>query len=132
MKALFTIRGETDGSNTSGVFKLASELFRESVDYIRLEKGIKAKIWCKRIAGAPVTVNLEFTHDVTVSTPSWSVLDTQYLASSGELILEKRRPIIIHGKTGKEAIRITWSQSTAAKSYIEYEIELTDEEVEND
>jgi len=50
------------------------------------------------------------------------------LASEGELILEKRRPVVVRGTNGKEAIRLSWSQTTAAKTYIAVEIEFTDEE----
>jgi len=129
MKFLTTLRGQTDGVNTSGTFTLASELFYGGVSYIRLgDPGVKAKIWCKRISGNPVTINIEMTHDVTASTPTWIVLDSEYLASPGEIALEKKRPIIVHAKTGKEAIRVTWSQASAALSYVELELELTDEE----
>lgn len=126
--SLLTFRGETDGSSTSGTFKLYSDLLYEPVDYIRIPKGMKAKVWCKRISGEEATtIHVEFANDVTAGTPTWSKVSTEYLASPGEVTLEKRRPVVLHGKTGKEAIRVTWSQATAGKAYVEIEVELTDE-----
>jgi len=124
---LITVYGETDGSSTSGTFSLNSPLFHSPVTEIRIPKGMKAKIWCKRISGEAVTVLLRMTRDITASSPTWITIDVQVLPSKGELELEKRRPIIIEGITGKEAIRLEWSQTTAGKSYIAYELEITDE-----
>jgi len=121
---MITVYGETDGVNTTGVFTLTSQAFTNSVQYIRLDQGLKAKIWGKRIAGSPVTVHIQMTDDVTASTPAWRTIDTEYLSVEGNIDLEKRHPIIVEFKTGKEAIRFTWEQSTAAKSYVAFDIEV--------
>ena len=124
---LFTVYGKTDGTNTTGTFSLSSPVFRGTVTYIRIPKGMKAKIWGKRISGDAATITVEMTRDVTAGTPTWSAVHTEYLASPGELNIEKRRPIIVEGRTGKEAIRITWSQGTAGTTHVEFDIEITDE-----
>lgn len=121
---VITFYGETDGSSTTGTFTLYSEAISGSVTTIRLDKGLKAKIWAKEISGAPVTVKILFTDDATVATPTWTTIDVETLASTGQLNLEKRKPRIIQFRTGKEAIRFDWSQSTAGKSYITIEIEI--------
>jgi len=124
---LLHLYGETDGSSTSGTFSLSSPDFSGSVSYIRIPKGMKLKIWCKRISGEVATlIKIGFTRDVTVSSPTWVTIGTEYLASPGEIILEKRRPIVVEGITGKEAIAVTWSQGTAGKAYVELEVEVSE------
>ena len=124
MGVLFTVRGATDGSSTTGTFSLSGDLLQTAVSYIRIPKGMKLKVWCKRISGEPVEVIMEYTHDVTAASPTWVEVGREVLASAGELALEKRRPIVLRGFTGKEAFRAKWSQATAALSYAEFEVEL--------
>lgn len=130
-RTLFSIFGETDGSSTTGIFTLRSEIFYDTVDYIRLDKGLKLKIWGIRITGDAVRVILNKTEDVTAATPDWTAIGDVIigeLPSKGSIDIELRRPILIHYKTGNEAIRFRWEQSTAAKSSIEIKVEVTDEE----
>ena len=121
---MITVYGSTDGTNTTGTFTLRGQMFTNSVQYIRLDQGLKAKIWGKRIAGAPVTVYIEMTDDVTVATPVWRTIDAEYLSVEGNIDLEKRHPVIVEFKTGKEAIRFTWEQATAAVSHVAFDIEV--------
>lgn len=127
MSELVHLYGETDGTSATGVFQLACDRFTSKASYIRIPKGVKAKIWCKRIAGAPVTVTIDFTSDVTRAPASWVTISSERLAEDGELVLEKRRPIVLLGIRGTEAFRVGWAQAPAAKSYVELEVELTDE-----
>ena len=124
---LMTLYGATDGSSTTGQFSLNGDLLYSAVSYVRIPKGMKAKIWCKRISGAAVDVIIEYTYDCTVASPTWVAVSRESLTSAGEIILEKRRPVVLRGFTGKEAFRISWSQSTAASSYVEIEVELSEE-----
>jgi len=125
MSELITLRGETDGSATSGTVSLDSDLFYSTVSYLRIPKGMAAKIWFKKIAGEAETLfTLQYTYDCTAATPTWKNIQQEKLASKGELTLEKRRPEILRAFTGKEAIRVTWTQPTAAKAYVELGIEL--------
>jgi hypothetical protein len=122
---LLTIRGETDGSATSGTVSLDSDLFYSTVSYLRIPKGMAAKIWFKKIAGEAETLfTLQYTYDCTPASPTWKNIQQEKLASKGELTLEKRRPEILRAFTGKEAIRVTWTQPTAAKAYVELGVEL--------
>lgn len=125
MSELITLRGETDGSATSGTVSLDSDLFYSTVSYLRIPKGMAAKIWFKKIAGEGETLfTLQYTYDCTLTSPTWKNIQQEKLASKGELTLEKRRPEILRAFTGKEAIRVTWTQPTAAKAYVELGIEL--------
>jgi len=123
---LVTFHGKTDGSSTEGVFELESDILHGTVSYIRIPKGMKAKIWAKRIGGAACDLIVEYTHDVTAADPwaSPTTMELESLSSSGELKIEKRRPIILRGFTGKEAFRVKWKQSTAAESHIALEVEF--------
>jgi len=124
---LFSVYGETNGSSTSGDFEFYSDMVYGTFTSFRIPKGMKAKIWCKRISGEAVEVIIKYTHDVTVTpSPTWISVSREKLASAGELILEKRRPIVLRSITGNEAFKISWSQDTAAKSYLELEIEITE------
>ena len=130
MGEILTLRGVSDGSNTTGDFPLYSDLFYYSdptsptLTYIRIPKGVKAKIWCKRIAGAASKIKIQFTKDVTASSPVWAVVDEEDLASEGEIILEKRRPLVLRGTTGNEAFKASWEQSTAGVTSVDLEVEL--------
>lgn len=123
---LLTVHGKTDGSSTTGDFDLNCEWFESAVDYIRLDKGIVAKIWSIEASMNPVTVVVKYTHDVTQSTPTWVELKRVHLASEGDISHDKRKPLlVISGKSGKEAVRFSWVQTTAAESHITVTIEFT-------
>jgi hypothetical protein len=90
---------------------------------------MKAKIWAKRLAAEGETLfQIYWSKDASVTSPTWELLDSQKLASKGEISLEKRRPIVVRSLTGKEGFKISWSMPTAVKAYIELEAEITDEE----
>jgi len=125
---LITIHGETDGSRTTGTCSLTSDVFYGSVTYIRIPKGVKAKIWFKTVGGEGETLfTLQYTRDVTVSNPTWVSIESVKLASKGEMSIDKRRPVILRGITGKEAFQITWTQPSATKAYIELGVEFTED-----
>jgi len=122
---LITVHGETDGSSTTGDFDLYCEWFESAVDYIRVDKGIVAKIWSIEVSKKPVTVIVKFTHDVTATTPTWVELKHVHLAAEGNLDEDKRKPILtVTGKNGTEAIRLSWEQDTAAESHVTALIEF--------
>jgi len=126
-KFILTIYGETDGTKTTGDFSLNSEWFEAAVSYIRIEKGLPIKVWCKRISGEACKVIVRYTHDITAVTPTWVDLGHFYLSSAGEEIFDKLKPIKFQARTGKEAIKFSWDQTAplaAAKTYIGFEIEF--------
>jgi hypothetical protein len=124
---LLTIRGETDGSTTSGIVSLNCDLFQSTVTYFRIPKGMTAKIWFKKISGEGETLfTLRYTYDCTVASPTWKNIQQEKLASKGEISLEKRRPEILRSLNGTEAFQITWTQppNSPVKAYIEVGVEL--------
>jgi len=126
---MLTLYGETDGSSTTGTFTLNNEWFESGVSYIRVDKNIVAKIWSIEVSGAAVTVDIEITQDVTVDTPTWTKVKSVHLASEGQIFDEKRKPlIVIVGRTGKEAFRLTWSQATAGLSKVSLVVEFVEVE----
>ena len=130
MEELITLSGTTPGDETtSGELELKSQIIHGSVTRIRIPKGLKLKIWCKRISGDPAKIMIQYTRDVTVTTPTWEDLIVEELTSPGEVVLEKRRPAIVYGMTGKEAVRVYFDQSAygAGTTTAEVEVELTDE-----
>jgi len=133
-RTLFPIHLKTDGTSTTGTFTIESPLFTNTPEYLRFDKGLKVKIWSKRASGKPVRVYIQFTNDVTESSPSWVTIDHIDLPIEGEHDLEKRRPTKIDIRTGKEAIRFTWDQTDtgAGESHIMLDIEVTDEVEDSD
>jgi len=129
---LFTVHGTASptASGQSGVFTLTSPDVYSSFNYIRIPRGFKAKIWAKRIGGTVAFMAIvNFAPDVTVSNPSWTAVDREYLASAGTLELEKRRPIVLYGKSGTEGIQLAYSNTGGSGTiFIDVDIELTDEE----
>ena len=131
MGELLNLYGSTDNTNTTGTFDLYGDLVYKpsgsTLTYIRIPKGMKAKIWFKSVSGASATISVQYTDDVTASSPTWNTVETINLASSGEIDIDKRKPIILHGITGKEAFQITWSQSTAGYTYVELGVEFSED-----
>jgi hypothetical protein len=122
---LITVRGETDGTSTSGTVSLNSDLFYGGVSFLRIPRGMTAKIWFKKVSGEAETLfTLQYTYDCTVASPTWKDIEQEKLSSKGELSIEKRRPVILRSLKGTEAFRVTWTQPTAAKAYIELGVEI--------
>lgn len=128
MSELITFRGETNGTSTSGTVSLWSDILNATATYVRIPKGMKAKIWFKKVSGDGETAfTLQYTSDVTAGSPSWSSVEVEKLTSKGEMTFDRRRPVILRGLTGKEAFQITWTQPTACKAYIELGVELSED-----
>jgi hypothetical protein len=124
---LFVLRGATDGSNATGTVSLNSDLLQSSVTSVRIPKGMKAKIWFKKVSGEGETLfTLKYTHDVTVGAPTYIDVQQEKLASKGEVAIEKRKPEILRGFTGKEAFKVDWSQPSGSPvtAYIELGVEF--------
>ena len=121
---VITFTGETDGTSATGVFPMYSEVLHAPVSFIRPDKGMKMLIWAKWIAGEACMVYVEHAEDVTVATPEWKKISTFYLSSAGEIAEYKRKPIAIQSRDGKQAVRFTWRQVTAAKSYVTFQIQF--------
>jgi hypothetical protein len=117
--------GETDGASTTGVFPLDSDVLHGTVDFIRPDKGMKCGIYVVKVSGAPVTVFLEQTEDVTAESPSYKTVGVWYLSEPGELHEDERKPIVLRSRDGRQAFRFTWSQTTAGKSYILVKVEFS-------
>jgi hypothetical protein len=132
MKWLITIYGTASptGSGQSGDLTLSSPDVYGNFTYIRVPKGLKAKVWAKRLAGtAGFTLQIQASNDVTASAPTWYAVDSEHLSSSGSLELEKRRPIVVQARTGKEGIKLSYANTTDAGTiYAVVEVELTDED----
>jgi len=132
VKWLITLYGTASptASGASGDFTLASTDVHGTFTLVRIPKGLKSKVWAKRLAGTVgFTLQVQASDDVTASTPTWYVVDSEHLASAGSLELEKRRPIVIQGRTGREGIKLSYANTTGAGTiYAVVEVEITDEE----
>jgi hypothetical protein len=130
---ILTLKGESDGINTSGDFPLYSDIIYHDAMFplqtkIIIPFGMKVKIWAKRFAAEGETLfQIFFSNDATVASPSWNLVDAEKLASKGEISLEKRRPIVLRSITGKEGFKVSWLQPTAVKAFVDLEVEFTDE-----
>jgi hypothetical protein len=123
MSELFSLRGS---ATDVGELTLSGDLLYTSVTSVRIPKGYKAKVWCKRISRTSAgSVNIEYTPDCTAASPTWTPVDTEYLASAGEVLLEKRRPLVLRSFTGKEAFRL-YNVDTGTV-YVDVEVEITKE-----
>jgi len=123
---LFTVHGSASGT---GDMSLTSDIFHGTATYIRIPKGMKLKIWARRVTGdATGTIVIRYTHDVTEATPTWVTLSTIYLSSAGEKDLTlSKRPIKVVGYTGKEAIKAEVTSGTGNYT-LELDVEITDGE----
>ncbi|MEM4429651.1 MAG: hypothetical protein QXM08_00625 [Thermofilaceae archaeon] len=129
MGELMVLRGETTGTDTSGVVRLDSDLLYTPVEYVRIPKGLKCRVWFKKVSGDGETLfTLQYTDDVAVPSPTWRDVQQEKLASKGEVSIEKRRPLVLRGFTGREALRVTYTQPVAAKAYVELGVEIGDDD----
>lgn len=129
MGELLVLRGETDGISTSGTVSLYSDILATSTDYVMIPKGMKCKIWFKKVSGEGETLfTLQYTYDVTSPRSLWIDIEQEKLASKGEISIDKRRPLVLRGLTGREAFRVVWSQPTPVEAYIELGVEMSDED----
>jgi len=132
MKWLITVYGTASptGSGQSGDLTLTSPDVYGNFTLIRVPKGLKAKVWAKRLAGtAGFTLQIQVSDDVTASAPTWYVVDSEHLSGAGSLELEKRRPIVVQARTGKEGIKLSYANTTGVGTiYAVVEVELTDED----
>lgn len=132
VKWLITIYGTASptDSGASGDFTLTNTDAYGTFSLVRIPKGLKAKVWAKRLAGtAGFTLQIQASDDVTVTSPTWYVIDSEHMANAGSLELEKRRPIVVQARTGKEGIKLSYANTTGAGTiYAVVEVELTDED----
>lgn len=121
-----TLSGITDGTNATGVLAVVSDVIYGNVETIRIPKGLALKIWSKHINGADVTVKTQYTLDVSADSPTWVdfAVDVFDASVEGDRNIEKRRPLLFRGFTGKEAVRFTYTQEIAGISGIEINAEF--------
>lgn len=121
-----TLSGITDGTNATGVLAVVSDVIYGNVESIRIPKGLALKIWSKHINGADVTVKTQYTLDVSAESPTWVdfAVDVFDASVEGDRNIEKRRPLLFRGFTGKEAVRFTYTQEIADISGIEINAEF--------
>jgi hypothetical protein len=132
MRELMTVFGTTSptASDQSGDLMLSTPIAHNTFTYIRIPKGLKAKIWAKRLAGtAGFTLLVQYTNDVTEPSPTWITIDAEHMATAGSLELEKRRPVVVVARTGNEAVKLSYANTTDAGTlYASVDIEITDED----
>ncbi|MEM4975863.1 MAG: hypothetical protein QXT64_00890 [Desulfurococcaceae archaeon] len=129
MGELLILRGETTGTGTSGVVSLDSDILYTTANYVMIPKGLKCRVWFKKVSGEGETLfTLQYTDDATAPSPAWRDIEQEKLASKGEVSIEKRRPLVLRGFTGREAFRVTYTQPVASKAYVELGVEIGDED----
>jgi len=132
MRELMTVFGTASptASGQSGDFTLSAPIAHNTFTYIRIPKGLKVKIWAKRLAGtAGFTLLVQYTNDVTAPSPTWITIDAEHMAAAGSLELEKRRPVVVVARTGNEAVKLSYANTTDAGTlYASVDIEITDED----
>lgn len=123
-----TLGAVTDGVTASGTLELKSDVIYGDTEAIRLPRGLALKVWSKHMNGADVTVETQFTHDIGVAVPVWETMAADVFVASveGDRNIEKRRPLLFRGLTGKEAVRFTYAQSAAGVSGVEINVEFSE------
>jgi len=124
MADLMPLTGETDAASATGQFSLDSEWFESTVTYIKVDKGLAAKLWILELSGEPVDVIVEQNFSDPTDATAWKKLKVVSLPSAGHLELDHRKPIIITAKNDTTYFRLSWSQATAGKSYVNAVVEF--------
>jgi len=139
---MFTVYGATDGVNTDGTVALYAPVIFGTDDFLQIPRGMKLKIHAIRISAEAVAptdtyVQVRFTHDVVTNPPEptpsiggwagWQIVTNQFLDVTDDPRMneDKRKPIILPGLSGLEAIAVSWVQVVACEVYIELDVEYT-------
>ena len=138
---LFTVNG-TAATSAIGM-SLTSTLVKTAGNsssaptFLRIPHGMKLKIWEKEILSSlnTETVQTQYTHNGVSTAPAgWIVVDsfsttqnTSTVATASMVQQSKRRPVVLNGFTGKEAVRFVTLGAAASATSITYEIEITNE-----
>jgi hypothetical protein len=149
-----TLYGATNGTATTGTLPLQSALTEttlggstpETYSQISIPKGLRARIWAQKVAGAAATITVNFNANpagatsvlYTMPTNAVVATDATDLAAAGTVELDDKRPLALDGYnpgTALAQMTFTWSQATAAVSYWIIKIEwipVWDAESESD
>jgi hypothetical protein len=121
-----TFEGRTTGGVSGGTVQLDSDLIITPVQYLQIPPGMVLRIWGKRISGlTPVT--FIWSYSTTASTGPFTEVSRDAfpgpVGGASELVVEKKRPIILRGITGNEGLQITWvgAPTGASVNSIEFE-----------
>lgn len=130
---LFTVYGASDGAALTDDFPLYSDFidYTDAVpEYLRIPKGMKLKIWAIRVNGntGDTSVIVNYTHDVTAGAPVYIPINTDILDNAVESRFsdDYRKPIILRGFDGTEAVKFTWNQPNIAVINVEFDVEYCD------
>lgn len=130
---LFTVYGETDGVAVTDDLPLYADIIDYTIaapEYLRIPRGMKLKIWAIRVNGnlGDTAVTVNYTHDVTAGIPVYIAINTDILdnAVDSRFSDDYRKPIILRGFTGDEAVKFTWTQPAAVVANAEIDIEYCD------
>jgi hypothetical protein len=130
---LFTVYGESDGVAVTDDFPLYADLIDYTIaapEYLRIPQGMKVKIWAIRVNGnlGDTAVTVNYTHDVTAGIPVYVAINTDILdnAVDSRFSDDYRKPIILRGFAGTEAVKFTWTQPAAVVANVEIDVEYCD------
>jgi hypothetical protein len=126
---LLTLYGSGSTNATGTTLALQGDLLYGTVNFIQIPAGLDLKIWAKNTAGAAVTVNYQYSNTASAGGP-FRTIATDDLVAAGDFDIEKRRPVIARGTTGLEGIQIFCTQASSGTFYVEFEIEVTDDQLE--
>ena len=136
MADVYPLYGETDGVNATGIISLTSQFFTGSVQQIKVDFGVAAKIFVTEISGKACDVILEISED---DGTTWKPVKTWSLVSDGHLNVDQRKPIIIQSNkieykppvvgmppqlVPTTLFRFRWQQTTAGKTYLTAVVEF--------
>ena len=110
---LQTFEATTNGTAAGGTFSLDSDVVQTPVTVIQIPPGMNLKIWAKRATGlTSVTVIYRYSITANLNTGYTEVSRDVLPAPTGgsaELVIEKKRPIILRGITGNEGVQVLWA-----------------------
>ena len=126
---LLTVRAQ--GSVSGTLAYLFSDLFATSgIQYVRIPKGFRCKVFGKTITASTLstssdTCSLMYTHDSSSGVlATFVALETESVNGGYSTMFDKRKPMVVRGFTGLEAIAVQTGLSGTTASY---EIEFSPE-----
>lgn len=123
MKDTLNLRMVSDGVAVSGQFPMDHPLFNAAVTSFRLPLGTRLEVTGMRVSGASGTVLMKYKKN---SDAAEKILFAEKFDATidGNVSIHPQSPIEVESIIGTEYVWFEWSQSAAAVTYLNADIDI--------
>jgi hypothetical protein len=123
MKDMLNVRMVTDGVAVTGTFPMEHPMLYAAVTSLRIPLGAKLNVAGMRISGASGTILMKYKEN-TAATEKIVFAEKFDASIDSHINIQPQIPIEILSNIGTEYVWFEWSQSAAAVTYLNADIEI--------